>query len=200
MQVTRKIVIAAAAATVATLGVASFAGANMLDDAQKKAQDTGLADTVSAVSQQGGSYDAGHARWWGVKKDGSLVAIDRNDLGAVQACHNFGAGTGIGGTVPAEDITGIVGWGNDGNSVTAVKTCEQSNEQNRKWYKADGNGVVSVSDNKVGPWQVCHNEIDATGIGGTVPLTNPVGILGLDNDGNSVDSLKTCEQSNEQNN
>ncbi|MFF0265814.1 hypothetical protein [Kribbella sp. NPDC004536] len=200
MQVTRKIVIAAAAATVATLGVASFAGANMLDDAQKKAQDTGLADTVSAVSQQGGAYDAGHSRWWGVKKDGSLVAIDRNDLGAVQACHNFGAGTGIGGTVPAEDITGIVGWGNDGNSITAVKTCEQSNEQNRKWYKADGNGVVSVSDNKVGPWQVCHNEIDATGIGGTVPLTNPTGILGLDNDGNSVDSLKTCEQSNEQNN
>ena len=197
MQVTRKIVAAAAVATVATLGLATMVSANVLDDAQKKAQDTGLADAASAASK---GYDMGHARWWGVKKDGSLVAIDRNDLGAVQACHNFGAGTGIGGTVPAEDITGIVGWGNDGNSVTAVKTCEQSNEQNRKWYKADGNGVVSVSDNKVGPWQVCHNEIDATGIGGTVPLTNPVGILGLDNDGNSVDSLKTCEQSNEQNN
>jgi hypothetical protein len=197
MQVTRKIVAAAAVATVATLGLATMVSANVLDDAQKKAQDTGLADAASAASK---GYDTGHARWWGVKKDGSLVAIDRNDLGAVQACHNFGAGTGIGGTVPAEDITGIVGWGNDGNSVTAVKTCEQSNEQNRKWYKADGNGVVSVSDNKVGPWQVCHNEIDATGIGGTVPLTNPTGILGLDNDGNSVDSLKTCEQSNEQNN
>jgi hypothetical protein len=198
MQVTRKIVAAAAVATVATLGLATMVSANVLDDAQQKAQDAGLADAVSAASKQG--YDAGHARWWGVRKDGSLVAIDRNDLGAVQACHNFGAGTGIGGTVPANDITGIVGWGNDGNSVTAVKTCEQSNEQNRQWYKADGNGVVSVSDNKVGPWQVCHNQIDATGIGGTVPLTNPTGILGLDNDGNSVDSLKTCEQSNEQNN
>jgi hypothetical protein len=199
MQVTRKIVIAAAAATVATLGVASFAGANMLDDAQKKAQDTGLADTVSAVSQKG--YGAEHARWWGVHKDGSLVAIDNNNLGPFQACHNFGSGTGIGGNVPAEDITGIVGWGNDGNSVTAVKTCEQGNEQtNRKWYKADSHGVVSVSNNNVGPWQVCHNEISATGIGGNVPLTNPVGILGLDNDGNSVDSLKTCEQDSEQNN
>ncbi|GAA1591744.1 MULTISPECIES: hypothetical protein [Kribbella] len=200
MQVTRKIVIAAAAATVATLGVASFAGANMLDDAQKKAQVEGLSDQVSALSQGAGNYDGSHARWWGMRKDGSLVAIDRNDLGAVQACHNFGAGTGIGGTVPAEDITGIIGWGNNGNSITAVKTCEQDNQQNRKWYKADGNGVVSVSDNKVGPWQVCHNEIDATGIGGTVPLTNPTGILGLDNNGNSIDSLKTCEQSNEQNN
>jgi hypothetical protein len=198
MQVTRKIVAAAAVATVATLGLATVVSANVLDDTQKKAQDAGLADAVSAASK--GGYDQGHARWWGMHKDGSLVAIDRNDLGAVQACHNFGAGTGIGGTVPAQDITGIVGWGNDGNSITAVKTCEQDNEQNRKWYKADDNGVVSVSDNKVGPWQVCHNEIDATGIGGTVPLTNPTGILGLDNDGNSIDSLKTCEQSNEQNN
>jgi hypothetical protein len=198
MQVTRKIVAAAAVATVATLGLATVVSANVLDDAQQKAQVTGLADAVSAASK--GGYDMDHARWWGVHKDGSLVAIDRNDLGAVQACHNFGAGTGIGGTVPAEDITGIIGWGNNGNSITAVKTCEQDNEQNRKWYKADGNGVVSVSDNKVGPWQVCHNEIDATGIGGTVPLTNPTGILGFDNNGNSIDSLKTCEQSNEQNN
>lgn len=198
MQVTRKIVAAAAVATVATLGLATVVSANVLDDTQKKAQDAGLADAVSAASK--GGYDQGHARWWGVHKDGSLVAIDRNDLGAVQACHNFGAGTGIGGTVPAQDITGIVGWGNDGNSITAVKTCEQDNTQDRKWYKADDNGVVSISDNKVGPWQVCHNEIDATGIGGTVPLTNPTGILGLDNDGNSIDSLKTCEQSNQQNN
>ncbi|TCC43251.1 hypothetical protein [Kribbella sindirgiensis] len=197
MQVTRKIVAAAAVATVATLGLATVVSANVLDDAQQKAQVTGLADAVSSASK---GYDKGHARWWGMHKDGSLVAIDRNDLGAFQACHNLGAGTGIGGTVPANDITGIVGWGNDGNSVTAVKTCEQENEQNRKWYKADGNGVVSVSDNKVGPWQVCHNQVDITGIGGTVPLSNPTGILGLDNDGNSVDSLKTCEQSNEQNN
>ncbi|HEY9335463.1 hypothetical protein [Kribbella sp. NPDC050459] len=197
MQVTRKIVAAAAVATVATLGLATVVSANVLDDAQQKAQVTGLADAVSSASK---GYDEGHARWWGMHKDGSLVAIDRNDLGAFQACHNFGSATGIGGNVPAEDITGIIGWGNDGNSVTAVKTCEQDNEQNRKWYKADGNGVVSVSDNKVGPWQVCHNEISGSGIGGNVPLTNPVGILGLDNDGNSVDSLKTCEQSNEQNN
>ena len=197
MQVTRKIVAAAAVATVATLGLATVVSANVLDDAQQKAQGAGLADAVSSASK---GYGEGHARWWGMHKDGSLVAIDDNNLGPFQACHNFGSGTGIGGNVPAEDITGIVGWGNDGNSVTAVKTCEQDNEQNRKWYKADGNGVVSVSDNKVGPWQVCHNEISGSGIGGNVPLTNPVGILGLDNDGNSVDSLKTCEQDSEQNN
>ena len=60
-------------------------------------------------------------------------------------------------------------------------------------------GMLSVSNNNVGPWQVCHNEISATGIGGNVPLTNLSGVLGLDNDGNSVDTLKTCEQDSAQN-
>ncbi|MEU4198191.1 hypothetical protein AB0E69_40280 [Kribbella sp. NPDC026611] len=197
MQVTRKIVAAAAVATVATLGLATVVSANVLDDTQKKAQDSGLADAASMASKSYG----GHSRWWGVHKDGSLVALDDNNVGPFQACHNFGSGTGIGGNVPAEDIVAIVGWGNDNNSVSAVKTCEQGSEQNNhKWYKGDSHGVVSVSDNNVGPFQACHNELSATGIGGNVPLTNPVGILGLDNDNNSVDSLKTCEQDSEQNN
>ncbi|WP_350280189.1 hypothetical protein [Kribbella sp. HUAS MG21] len=197
MQVTRKIVAAAAVATVATLGLATVVSANVLDDAQQKAQVTGLADSVSAASKD---YKGG-PHWAWVKKDGSLVAIDDNNVGPVQACHNFGSATGIGGNVPVSDVVGIVGWGNDGNSVTAVKTCEQDNEQNnRKWVKADKNGLISVSNNNLGPWQVCHNEISGTGIGGNVPLTNLSGILGFDNDGNSVDTLKTCEQDSEQNN
>jgi hypothetical protein len=195
MQVTRKIVAAAAVAAVATLGLASVVSANVLDDAQKKAQDTGLADAASVVSKGYGQH------WAWVKKDGALVAIDDNNVGPFQACHNFGSGTGIGGNVPVDDVVGIIGWGNDGNSVTAVKTCEQDSEQNnRKWVKADRNGLISVSNNNVGPWQACHNEISATGIGGNVPLTNLSGILGLDNDNNSVDTLKTCEQESEQNN
>jgi hypothetical protein len=198
MQVTRKIVAAAAVATVATLGLATVVSANVLDDAQQKAQATGLADAASAASK---GYDMGGQHWAWVKKDGGLVAIDDNNVGPFQACHNFGSGTGIGGNVPVSDVVGIVGWGNDGNSVTAVKTCEQGNEQNnRKWVKADRHGLVSVSNNNVGPWQACHNELSATGIGGNVPLTNLSGILGFDNDGNSVDTLKTCEQDSEQNN
>lgn len=60
MQVTRKIVAAAAVATVATLGLATVVSANVLDDAQQKAQVTGLADQVSSASK---GYDEGHARW-----------------------------------------------------------------------------------------------------------------------------------------
>ncbi|GAA1547886.1 hypothetical protein GCM10009804_00310 [Kribbella hippodromi] len=197
MQVTRKIVAAAAVATVATLGLATVVSANVLDDTQKKAQDMGLADAASAASK---AYGGNHG-WYGVKKNGDLVAIDDNNIGPFQACHLFGSGTGIGGNVPASDVVGVVGFFNNGNSVTAVKTCEQGSEQNnRKWYKADGNGILSVSRNNVGPFQACHNELSATGIGGNVPLTNLSGVLGLGNDGNSVDTLKTCEQDSAQNN
>jgi hypothetical protein len=57
-----------------------------------------------------------------------------------------------------------------------------------------------MSRNNVGPFQACHNELSATGIGGNVPLTSLAGVLGAFNDGNSVDTLKTCEQDSEQNN
>lgn len=198
MQVTRKIAAAAAVATVATLGLATVVSANVLDDATQKAQGTGLADAASVASK---GYGKGGPSWHWIKKDGSLVAVDDNNVGPFQACHNFGSGTGIGGNVPVSDVVGIVGWGNDGNSITAVKTCEQDSEQNNhKWYKADSHGLVSVSNNNVGPFQACHNELSATGIGGNVPITNLSGILGLDNDGNSIDSLKTCELESEQDN
>jgi hypothetical protein len=197
MQVTRKIVAAAAVATVATLGLATVVSANVLDDTQKKAQDVGLADAASAAS---GAYGGNHG-WYGVKPDGKLVALDDNNIGPFQACHLFGSGTGIGGNVPADDITGVVGFFNNGNSVTAVKTCEQGNAQtNRKFYKMGDDGVVSMSRNNLGPFQACHNELSATGIGGNVPLTSLAGVLGAFNDGNSVDTLKTCEQNSEQNN
>ena len=196
MQVTRKIAAAAAVATVATLGLATVASANVLDDTQKKAQDTGLADAASLASKAYGNHG-----WYGVKRDGGLLAIDDNNVGPFQACHLFGSGTGIGGNVPASDVVGVVGFWNNGNSVTAVKTCEQGNTQaNHKWYKMGDNGLLSVSRNNVGPWQACHNELSATGIGGNVPLTNLSGVLGLGNNGNSVDTLKTCEQDSEQNN
>ncbi|MEU4287491.1 hypothetical protein AB0E63_04645 [Kribbella sp. NPDC026596] len=196
MQVTRKIAAAAAVATVATLGLATVVSANVLDDTQQKAQDTGLADAASLASKAYGNHG-----WYGVKRNGDLVALDDNNVGPFQACHLFGSGTGIGGNVPASDVTGIVGFFNNGNSVTAVKTCEQGNAQaNSKWYKRGDNGLLSVSRNNVGPWQACHNELSATGIGGNVPLTNLAGVLGAFNDGNSVDTLKTCEQDSAQNN
>jgi hypothetical protein len=198
MQVTRKIAAAAAVATVATLGLATVVSANVLDDTQKKAADTaGLADAASLASK---GY--GKAKWNWVKSDGSLVSVDQNNVGPFQACHNFVPVNAVGGQVPVTDIVGVVGLWNDGNSATAVKTCEQDSKQTNhgKWYRMGDDGLLSVSNNNVGPFQVCHNEVPVNAVGGQVPVSDLTGILGLGNDGNSVDSLKTCEQDSEQNN
>ncbi len=197
MQVTRKIAAAAAVATVATLGLATVVSANVLDDTQKKAADTGLADAASLASK---GY--GKAKWNWVKSDGSLVSVDQNNVGPFQACHNFVPVNAVGGQVPVTDIVGVVGLFNDGNSATAVKTCEQDSKQTNhgKWYRMGDDGLLSVSNNNVGPFQVCHNEVPVNAVGGQVPVSDLTGILGLGNDGNSVDSLKTCEQESEQNN
>jgi hypothetical protein len=174
-------------ATVATLGLATVVSANVLDDTQKKAQDSNLADAASMVSK---GY-AGH--WWGVRRDGSLVAVDGNAVGPFQACHNFVPVNGVGGQVPVNDITGIVGLGQNGNTATAVKTCETGSANNtHKWYRAEG-GIVSVSNNAVGPFQACHNTVPVNGVGGQVPVSNLTGLLGIGQNGNSVDSLETCE-------
>jgi hypothetical protein len=198
MQVTRKIAAAAAVATVATLGLATVVSANVLDDTQKKAADTGLADAASLASK---AYGKGGKHWYWVKGDGSLVSVDQNNVGPFQACHNFIPVNAVGGQVPVTDITGIVGLSNDGNSATAVKTCETDSKQtNGKWYRVGDDGLVSVSRNNVGPFQVCHNDVPVNAVGGQVPVSDLAGVLGLGNDGNSVDVLKTCELESEQNN
>ncbi|TDD29402.1 hypothetical protein E1218_04135 [Kribbella turkmenica] len=195
MQVTRKIAAAAAVATVATLGLATVVSANMIDDAKST---TGLADAASLASK---GYGKGGKHWYWVKGDGSLVSVDQNNLGPFQACHNFVPVNAVGGQVPVTDITGIVGLSNDGNSATAVKTCELDSEQNNsKWYRVGDDGLVSVSRNNVGPFQVCHNDVPVNAVGGQVPVSDLAGVLGLGNDGNSVDVLKTCELDSEQDN
>ena len=192
MQVTRKIAAAAAVATVATLGLATVVSANMIDDATTA--NSGLADAASQASKGYGAEGMDKVWYW-VKSDGGLVAVDGNNVGPFQGCHNFVPVNGVGGGVPVTDITGIVGLWNDGNSATAVKTCESDSVQanGSNWYRMGDDGMVSVSRNNVGPFQVCHNEVPVNGVGGNVPVGDLTGILGLDNDGNSTDSLKTCE-------
>ncbi|MET7278368.1 hypothetical protein ABZS29_09070 [Kribbella sp. NPDC005582] len=198
MQVTRKIAAAAAVATVATLGLATVVSANVLDDTQKKAEVGGLADAASVASK---GYAKGGKHWYFVKRDGGLVGVDGNAVGPFQACHNQGSVAGIGAAGNADDILAIIGWDNNGNTATAVKTCEQSTSQNngKRWYRADGD-LISVSDNSVGPFQACHNDLAVAGIGAAGSVGTIAGILGFDNNANALDSLKTCEQETSQNN
>jgi hypothetical protein len=200
MQVTRKIAAAAAVATVATLGLATVVSANVIDDS---AANSSLADAASVASKVTKATDGygGHPKWYWIKGDGSLVAINGNNIGPFQACHNFVPVNGVGGQVPVTDITGVVGLFNEGNSATVVKTCEQDSTQaNGKWYRMADDGLVSISGNNVGPFNVCHNEVAVNGVGGQVPISDLAGVLGLGNEDNTTDVLKTCEQVSSQNN
>lgn len=194
MQVTRKIAAAAAVATVATLGLATVVSANMIDD---KAT-SGVTD-ASALK----GYAKGGKNWYFVRDNGGLVNVDDNNVGPFQACHNTGNVNGVGGLVPVSDIVAIIGLDNDRNHATVVKTCEQGSSQKNnggKWYRVGDDGLVSVARNNVGPFQACHNDLNINGVGGTVPIDSLSGVLGLDNDDNTTDVLKTCEQDSSQDN
>jgi hypothetical protein len=196
MQVTRKIAAAAAVATVATLGLATVVSANMLDGAT---QGTDLANQASAVSK--GYGHGGDKVWYFVKRDGGLVGVDNNNVGPFQACDNKVALAGIGGAVNADDVLAIVGIDSAGHSATAVKTCEQDTKQSNsnKWYKVGGD-LVSVSNNNVGPFQACHNDLAIAGIGLAGNVDSIGALLGLGSQGAAIDSLRTCEQETVQNN
>ncbi len=189
MQVTRKIAAAAAVATVATLGLATVVSANMIDDSTSA---TGGLTDASAVK----GYAKGGKNWYWVHKNGSLVSVTDTNLGPFQACHNNVPINAVGGQVPVNDITGIVGLSNAGNSATAVKTCEQDSKANThgKWYRVSDGGLVEVADTNVGPFQACHNNVPINAVGGQVPIHDIAALLGLTNYKNSVDVLKTCEQ------
>jgi hypothetical protein len=200
MQVTRKIAAAAAVATVATLGLATVVSANMIDDSTAKANSS-LADAASVASKvtkaTNGYGDL--PQWYWVKGDGSLVAITNKIVGPFQACQTVVPADGVGGQVPTTDITGVVGLVNDGSNVTAVKTCVQDSAKATKsqattWYRMGTDGLLSVSRNSVGPFNVCHNEVPVDGLGDQVSVSDLASLLGLGNVGNSTDVLKTCEQ------
>jgi hypothetical protein len=189
MQVTRKIAAAAAVATVATLGLATVVSANVIDDSTAN---TGLADAASVASKVTKATDGlgGVPKWYWVKDGGSLVPVNGSNVGPFQACQNIVPIDGVGSQLPVTDITGVVGV--DGSSVTAVKTCGQDPTQaSGDWYRLGADGVVSVSGNNAGPFQVCHNEIPVDGVTGQLPVSDLADILGL---GNGADVLKTCEQ------
>jgi hypothetical protein len=194
MQVTRKIAAAAAVATVATLGLATVVSANVIDDT---AANSGLADAASAASKVTDGLPGGLPKWYWVKSDGSLVAVN-GVVGPFQGCRNVVPVNDVSGQLPVTDVTGVVGLLND-STVTAVKTCVQESTQAGKWYRMGDDGTLSVAGNNVGPFTVCHNELPVDALGQN-PVSDLAALLGLDNVDNSTDVLKACEQLTMQNN
>jgi hypothetical protein len=69
-----------------------------------------------------------------------------------------------------------------------------------KWFRISNDGLVSVSDTNVGPFQACHNTIPVNGVAGQVPVPDLAGVLGLDSAASAIDQLQTCAQGSTQSN
>jgi hypothetical protein len=145
-------------------------------------------------------------RWYGVKKSGGLVAITDNNLGPFQACNNDVPINAVGGAVDASGLFAILG--SDGNSLTEIRNCDQSNAQfndgevaeplKTEWYGMDGEGaLVNISDNNIGPFQVCNNDVPINAVGGAGVISGLVGIL---SDNNSSQLVRGCTQDSTQEN
>jgi len=157
MQVTRKLVAAAAIASVATLGLASVVSANMLDGATQ--QVGGVPDATSVVDKV--TKDLG-TNWFLVKGDGTLVAVVAAEVNTIQACRTVVPSDT---KIPVKDVTGVVGIDAEDGTAVIVKTCDKVSESvnkitGGKWFKLSVDGAVAVSSKQVGPFRVCNNDID----------------------------------------
>jgi hypothetical protein len=68
-------------------------------------------------------------KWYRVGDDG-LVSVSGNSVGPFQACHNDIPINGVGGQVPIDNLTGLLGLGQDGNAVDSLSTCELDSVNN----------------------------------------------------------------------
>lgn len=161
MQVTRKLVAAAAVATAATLGLASVVSATMIDGTVK--QTGGTAAVVKAPK-------AG-TDWFLVKADGSLVAVVAAEVDTIQACRTVVPSDT---KIPVKDVTGIVGIDAAEGTAVIVKTCNKVSKHvskltGGKWFRLSVDGAVAVSSKQAGPFRVCNNDVDLDLTGGQLP-------------------------------
>ncbi|MGH3814355.1 MAG: hypothetical protein ACRDUV_18205 [Pseudonocardiaceae bacterium] len=94
-----------------------------------------------------------------------------------------------------------------GSSTASAAPAEQmtgSPSYALPWYGYEDDGddgsLVNVSENNVGPFQACNNNVPTNVLGVQVPTSDVTGILGFDNDGNSSSQVKDCDQNTTQDN
>ncbi len=209
MSVFRRVAVTAAAAALLTVGAASTASAEIIP---------GLPDLPILGGILGGEQQKDVApstaiapnegtRYWGVEKDGGLIELSNNNLGPFQACNNDVPINAVGG---AADVTGLLAiLGSDGNSLTDVRACDQTSTQlngdegvvplsEASWYGMDNDGgLIEISDNNVGPFQVCNNDVPINAVGGAAVVDGLIGIL---SDNNSAELVRACSQDSVQDN
>ncbi|MGH3383614.1 MAG: hypothetical protein ACRDO1_03460 [Nocardioidaceae bacterium] len=130
--------------------------------------------------------------------ESSLVNVSDNNVGPFQACNNNVPVNVLGGQGAGSDAAGVGGFDNDGNTASTNKDCEQESYQDNG---DDGDGsLVNVSDNNVGPFQACNNNVPVNVLGIQGAFGDVAAVLGFDNDGNSTSTDKNCEQESYQHN
>lgn len=70
------------------------------------------------------------------------------------------------------------------------------------WEKdGEESALLNVSENNIGPFQICHNDIPINAVGIQVPINDLAAALGLlGSDGNAATQVKTCNQNTAQDN
>lgn len=70
-------------------------------------------------------------------------------------------------------------------------------DEGTRWYgvKKSG-GLVEITDNNLGPFQACNNDVPINAVGGAVDASGLFAILG--SDGNSLTEIRNCDQSSAQ--
>ncbi|MGH3097262.1 MAG: hypothetical protein ACRDMV_14855 [Streptosporangiales bacterium] len=87
------------------------------------------------------------------------------------------------------------------DGLNGLNSLSGQNEHHMQWYGVgDDGGLVSLSDNNVGPFQACHNNVPVNVVGGQVPISDIVGVLGIGSDGNWATQVHNCDQTTAQNN
>lgn len=89
-------------------------------------------------------------------------------------------------------LSGLLG----GNGEHETKAIAPGDEGTR-WYgvKKSG-GLVEITDNNLGPFQACNNDVPINAVGGAVDASGLFAILG--SDGNSLTEIRNCDQSSAQ--
>ena len=96
-----------------------------------------------------------------------------------------------------DDATNLVDADADTNADTDVDTNADTDlvTDVAQWFYVKNDGaLIEAKNNNIGPFQACHNNV------GGVAGSDIVGLVGLDNEGNTATVVKTCEQSSEQSN
>ncbi|MGH3383615.1 MAG: hypothetical protein ACRDO1_03465 [Nocardioidaceae bacterium] len=97
--------------------------------ARKIAASAALATVATLALGVPSASAASTNMWWDGDDDGSLVNVSENNVGPFQACNNNVPVNVLGIQGAVSDLAGVVGFGNDGNSNSTVKNCDQDSYQ-----------------------------------------------------------------------